>query len=101
VRLAVALLLALLAAGVQPAQAVKRSYATIGNFKRLQPCPATGQARGPCPGWVIDHVQPLCAGGPDHPRNMQWQTVADAKVKDRLERAACGGRKRSGQDGAT
>jgi hypothetical protein len=38
---------------------------------------------------VIDHVNPLCAGGPDHPSNMQWQTVADAKIKDRAERRMC------------
>ena len=40
-------------------------------FKRLRPCPATGQARGPCPGYVVDHIIPLCAGGPDRPDNMQ------------------------------
>lgn len=53
------------------------------------PCPATGQGRGSCPGYVIDHVVPLCAGGPDHPGNMLWQTVAEAKVKDRAEAAQC------------
>jgi hypothetical protein len=38
---------------------------------------------------VIDHVEPLCAGGRDDPRNMQWQTVAEAKVKDREEVRMC------------
>jgi hypothetical protein len=38
---------------------------------------------------VIDHIEPLCAGGPDTPTNMQWQTVAEAKVKDREERRMC------------
>jgi hypothetical protein len=34
---------------------------------------------------VIDHVVPLKRGGPDAPSNMQWQTKAEAKAKDRVE----------------
>lgn len=37
------------------------------------------------PGYVIDHITPLKRGGADEPSNMQWQTVEDAKAKDRLE----------------
>ena len=37
------------------------------------------------PGWVIDHIIPLKEGGCDCPENMQWQTIADAKAKDRWE----------------
>lgn len=37
----------------------------------------------------MDHVIPLCAGGADHPSNMQWQTTQDAKIKDREERRMC------------
>lgn len=66
-----------------------RSAAAKAEFKRMQPCPATGQPRGPCPDWIIDHVAPLCAGGADHYSNMQWQTVADAKTKDQDERRLC------------
>jgi len=40
---------------------------------------------GPCPGYIIDHVIALKRGGPDTPANMQWQTVEDAKAKDRWE----------------
>src|SRR5919204_6314660 len=58
-------------------------------FMKQHPCPATHRTTGACPGYVIDHVKPLCAGGPDHPSNMQWQTVAAAKVKDREERKMC------------
>lgn len=36
-------------------------------------------------GWVVDHVVPLCLGGPDTPANMSWQTKADAKAKDKIE----------------
>jgi hypothetical protein len=73
---------------IAPAQGA-RSAAERTAFKREQPCPATGHRRGPCPGYVIDHVQPLCAGGPDRRDNMQWQTHADAIRKDIGERREC------------
>jgi hypothetical protein len=41
------------------------------------------------PGYVIDHVKPLACGGADTPSNMQWQTVAEAKAKDKTERIGC------------
>ncbi len=44
---------------------------------------------GKCPGYVVDHIRPLCAGGPDNAANMQWQTLADSKVKDRDEHREC------------
>lgn len=84
-----ALLLALALVPLVAQASPHRSHAEVMQFKRLHPCPATGQARGPCPGYVVDHIQPLCAGGADAPRNMQWQTVADGKVKDRAERREC------------
>lgn len=34
----------------------------------------------------MDHVVPLACGGADSPSNMQWQTAADAKQKDKVER---------------
>lgn len=37
------------------------------------------------PGYVIDHIIPLKRGGCDCPSNMQWQTKADAKAKDKWE----------------
>lgn len=58
-------------------------------FTKHHPCPATGKSRSACPGYVVDHVKPLCAGGVDQWQNMQWQTVADAKLKDREEWAFC------------
>lgn len=66
-----------------------RSPSTKAEFQRHHPCPATGERRGRCPGFIIDHVQPLCAGGADTPRNMQWQTIADARRKDRGEAREC------------
>jgi hypothetical protein len=59
-------------------------------FVKANACPATGRNRLPCPGYVIDHVQALACGGPDHPGNMQWQTTAEAKAKDKWERKECG-----------
>jgi hypothetical protein len=38
------------------------------------------------PGYVVDHIVPLECGGADDPGNMQWQTAADAKAKDKTER---------------
>ena len=49
---------------------------------------ATGFPHGR-PGYVIDHIKPLACGGADVPSNMQWQTVAAAKAKDRVERIGC------------
>jgi hypothetical protein len=34
-------------------------------------------------------MNPLCNGGLDVVSNVQWQTIADAKVKDRWERTIC------------
>ena len=64
---------------------IERSGAARAAFKREQPCPATQKPTGPCPGYIIDHVIALKRGGPDTPANMQWQTVDEAKAKDRVE----------------
>lgn len=64
---------------------IVRSAAAIAAFKRLHPCPSTMKPTGPCPGYIIDHVIALKRGGADSPANMQWQTVEDAKAKDRVE----------------
>lgn len=82
-----------LAVGLVPHQSVrvgsngkiKRSAAAKDAFKRSQPCPSNGKTSGSCPGYVIDHVKPLECGGADDPSNMQWQTVADGKAKDKTE----------------
>jgi hypothetical protein len=65
---------------------IKRSSEAKDAFKRQRPCPSTGKSSGPCPGYVIDHVKPLECGGTDAPSNMQWQTIADGKAKDKTER---------------
>ena len=40
-------------------------------------------------GYVVDHIKPLACGGADDPSNMQWQTVAEGKAKDKWERKGC------------
>jgi hypothetical protein len=45
---------------------------------------ATGYPEGR-PDYVVDHVVPLERGGADSSSNMQWQTKAAAKAKDRWE----------------
>jgi hypothetical protein len=65
---------------------IKRSASARRNFMRSHPCPATGKTSGACPGYVVDHIKPLASGGPDNPSNMQWQTKAAAKEKDKWER---------------
>ena len=65
---------------------IKRSSAAKHAFERQHPCPSTGKTSGRCPGYVVDHVRPLECGGADAPSNMQWQTVAEGKAKDKTER---------------
>src|SRR5882762_8208262 len=84
-------LLPLLLALLAPPLCAKsdRDPAQRALFMKEHPCPANGKTRGRCPGYVVDHIKPLCAGGADHWSNMQWQTVAEAKIKDREERKLC------------
>jgi hypothetical protein len=64
---------------------IYRSTQARHAFQKSNPCPATGKTKGACPGYVIDHKQALKHGGADQPSNMQWQTTAEAKAKDRVE----------------
>jgi len=66
-----------------------RSASAKKNFQASNPCPATGKTTGSCKGYVIDHKTPLACGGADVADNMQWQTAAEAKLKDKTERAGC------------
>lgn len=64
---------------------IERSAKARDEFKKSHPCPSTGRSSGACPGYVIDHVVPLKRGGGDQPSNMQWQTIPDAKAKDKWQ----------------
>lgn len=76
--------------GFAKSERIHRSTTAKNHFKLGHPCPANGNRKGPCPGYVIDHVIALACGGPDDPSNMQWQTIEEGKAKDRWERIGCG-----------
>jgi hypothetical protein len=65
------------------------SAAEVRAYRAENPCPSTGKTRGASPGWQVDHPDPLCAGGRDHPSNMQWITVADHKWKTFVDVREC------------
>jgi hypothetical protein len=64
---------------------IKRSSYVVKKFKRANACPATGIVQNACPGYVVDHIKPLCKCGADSVENMQWQTLAASKIKDKAE----------------
>lgn len=72
------------------AQTLARDPTVVNQFKRQ-----TGHAKG-WPGHVVDHIIPLCAGGPDTVGNMEWQTVARSYQKDVFERQLCAAMSRQG-----
>lgn len=72
-----------------------RSFTAKAHFALTNPCPSTGESTPHCPGYVIDHIWPLCAGGKDVPQNMQWQTTAESYKKDYLERKLCAAMKKA------
>lgn len=69
--------------------AAPRSAAERAAFVRENPCPATGQRRGACPGWQVDHITPLCAGGNDTRQNMQWLSIGEHRRKTTQDLRTC------------
>jgi hypothetical protein len=74
-------------AGSAPQSA--RSFKAEVLFRLTHPCPSTRQTRGECVGYVIDRIIPLACGGAEEPSNFQWQTISEAREKDRWERIGC------------
>ena len=67
----------------------KRSAQAKYQFQKANPCPVNQAHRGRCPGYDIDHIVPLCAGGPDSPENMQWLAKSAHKEKTRRDVFDC------------
>jgi hypothetical protein len=73
-----------------PASAKEHRSASVKReFELTHACPSTGLTSGACPGYVKDHIVPLVCGGPDAPSNMQWQTIREARAKDKWETKGC------------
>ncbi len=87
-RLAAAIMLAFACVAAPAAESRRPSNAEI-LFRLANPCPSTGETRGPCAGYVIDRIIPVICGGADAPGNMQWQTLTEAREKDRWEAIGC------------
>ena len=87
----------MLACGSPQATATPPSPAAQAEFQRLHPCPANDARASDCPGYVIEHVVPLCLGGPDVAYNLRWQTVAEAKMNEVRDTRRCPAPRREGE----
>lgn len=87
-RLAIIGLALTMAAGYAQAR-IDRDRNQVRAFRAEHACPATGLHRGACPGYHVDHITPLCAGGPDRPDNMQWITKEDHRFKTLVDVKEC------------
>ena len=65
----------------------KRSSNVVRAFKKTHICPSTNKNTQKCPGYIVDHIIALACGGADSVANMQYQTIKDAKAKDKIELA--------------
>ena len=66
------------------------SAAQRNNFMRSRICPSTGMRSLVCPGYVVNHIVPLCAYGADLPVNMRYLSdYGAAEIKDNTEFALC------------
>jgi len=80
---------ALCSAPMDASARIHRDKAALLEFRRLNPCPETQSTSGKCPGWQIDHVEPLCAQGADRLENLQWLTTQEHKWKTRTDVRVC------------
>ena len=74
---------------IRPARLARKDQTGCGGkgrFQKAAAVPLNGTQFGCVSGIVIDHRKPLECRGTDAPSNMQWQTTAAAKAKDRTER---------------
>lgn len=67
----------------------ERDRREVRAFRAEHACPSTMKHRGPCVGFHVDHVTPLCSGGRDHRSNMQWISVEDHRFKTMVDVREC------------
>jgi len=93
-----ALTTALLLAADPSAAAQNRNPAVREAFVAANPCPDPAARAivellwlrpGACPGWEVDHAEPLCAGGADAIENLQWLTVEQHRLKTKIDVRRC------------
>ncbi len=69
--------------------AIPRDAQEKAEFRKANPCPSTGAAKGGCPGHQIDHKKALMNGGKDKPKNMQWIGTEAHKAKTKQDFTKC------------
>lgn len=68
---------------------IARDRKEVRAFRHENPCPSTGLKLGACPGYHVDHIIALCAGGADKRGNMQWITREDHRFKTLVDVKEC------------
>lgn len=58
-------------------------------FRKENSCPSTGEKKGACPGYQVDHKKALMNGGRDKPENMQWLSEQQHTKKTKQDIAEC------------
>lgn len=76
----------LILACIMPLQAMSacRNAAIKRQFDK-----AHGYSRGRT-GYVVDHICALANGGIDDVKNLQYQTISEARIKDKIENTPAG-----------
>lgn len=62
-----------------PVRDAVRDSEIRATFQRQVPCPSNQRSSGPCPGFEVMHVRPLCSGGSNTVGNLQWQALPPLK----------------------
>lgn len=73
----------------------ERSQSVRAEFVRKNVCPSTGKNYGRCPGWQVDHMESLCAGGKDEVSNLQWLSIEQHRLKTKIDVLRCSVLRRS------
>ena len=72
-------------------QALPRDSTEKAAFRKENPCPSTGEKKGACPGYEVDHKKALMNRGKDKPENMQWLNKEEHKEKTKSDIEQCKG----------